>query len=215
MPPLSISQHPGTDPESVGAIAPAATSGDPLPGGNYVVAVSGHNNATSNQPYLLRVRVTRPGPGATCPGRTFPNAMPAAPGSTPATPTGVDTVFLTDPARLVATYGQAAADQVADSLDDIVTYLQGHPALGITPAIVSVDAYPAVRGAYDDWDAAPCSVAAANEVAAQVTGVIRTLQTANPDLSYVTLVGGDDILPMGRTPDLTRVSNEAQYASTF
>ena len=30
--------------------------------------------------------------------------------------------------------------------------------------------------------------------------------------SYVTLVGGDDILPMGRIPDLTRVANESDYA---
>ena len=31
----------------------------------------------------------------------------------------------------------------------------------------------------------------------------------------MTIVGGDDIVPLGRVPDLTRVSNEAEYTSTF
>ncbi|HEV8404110.1 MAG TPA: PxKF domain-containing protein [Candidatus Limnocylindrales bacterium] len=215
MTPLSISQHSGTDPESVGVIAPVSGDTTALVSGNYVVAVSGHNGATSNLPYLLRARVTTPTDEATCPARTFPNSpMPAIP-SAPIIPADANTVFLTNQSRLVATYGQAAADDVAQSLTDLVTYLDGHPGLGIVPVVVPVDAYPGVRPAYDAWDDAPCSVSAANAVAAQITGVLRDIQTTAHGLAYVTIVGGDDIVPMGRVPDLTRVSNESEYTSTF
>ncbi len=215
MTPLSISQHSGTDPESVGAIAPVNGDDAGLVGDNYVIAVSGHNGATSNLPYLLRARVTTPKAEASCLPRTFAvNPMPGIP-SIPPIPAGVNTVFLTNQSRLVATYGQTAADGVASSLSALVTYLQANPSLGIVPAVIPVDAYPGVRPAYDAWDDAPCSVSAANAVAAQITGVLRTIQAANPALAYVTIVGGDDIVPMGRVPDLTRVSNESEYTSTF
>ena len=69
------------------------------------------------------------------------------------------------------------------------------------------------RHDYAAWDANPCSVSAANDVATAITGVLQTVRTAAPGITYVTLVGGDDILPMGRVPDLTRVANESDYAA--
>lgn len=203
--PLSISQHPGTDPESVGAIAPVS--------GNYIVAVTGYNGSTSNDPYLLRARVTTPAADASCPARTLLSPLPAS--AIPTIPAGTNTLFLTNPGRLAATYGQADALAVSTKLDDLVTYLHGAPSLGLVPAVVPLDAYPAVQDTYTAWDANPCSVTAANGVAAQVTGVIHAIQAANPNLAYITIVGGDDIVPMGRVPDLTRVSNEKEYAATF
>jgi len=203
--PLSISQHPGTDPESVGAIAPVD--------GNYIVAVTGYNGATSTNPYLLRARVTTPAADASCPARTLVSPLPAS--AIPTIPSGTNTLFLTNPGRLAATYGQADATAVTAGLDHLVSYLNTTSSLGIVPAVVPLDAYPAVQTAYAAWDAHPCSVSAANSVAAQVTGVIHAIQAANPGLAYVTIVGGDDIVPMGRVPDLTRVSNEKEYAATF
>ncbi|MGH2513318.1 MAG: PPC domain-containing protein, partial [Candidatus Limnocylindrales bacterium] len=96
--PLSISQHRGTDAESVGAIAPVD--------GDYVVAVTGYNGATSDDPYLLRARVTSPPAEAACPARSFAHPYGAA-GSIPALPANATALFLTDPGRMVATYGQA------------------------------------------------------------------------------------------------------------
>ena len=225
MTPLSISQHPGTDPESVGIIAPVSGSAPSagvsgLVGGNYAIAVSGYNGATSKDPYLLRARVSTPPEEATCPARTFPFAVLAA-GAIPPIGAGVNTIFLTNPGRLAATHGAAAAATLAGKLDNLVAYLGAHPALGVVPAIVPLDAYGAdpshaeMKAAYDGWDANPCSVAAANDVAKQVTGIIAAIRTDHPGLAYITVVGGDDIVPMGRVPDLTRVSNEAEYASTF
>ncbi len=205
MTPISISQHRGTDPESVGAIAPVS--------GDYVVAVTGYNGATSNSPYLLRARVTAPPAEATCPARSFTTY--GAAGAIPTIGSNVNALFLTDPGRIVATYGQAAEDSIEAKLTALVTYLNGNPQLGVVPAVIPVEAYPGVSSAYQAWDANPCSVALANAVTAQITGVIHSIRTGAPGISYVTILGGDDIIPMGRTPDLTRVSNESEYASTF
>src|SRR5262249_50722747 len=154
------SQHEGTDPESVGVIAPVD--------GDYTVAVSGYNGATSNDPYLLRMRVTTPSDALQCPARTFPHS-PSAPGAAPSIAGNVNAIFLTDPGRLAATYGQSDADAVGTHLQSLVDYLNAHPNLGIVPAIVPLDAYGPVRNAYATWDASPCSVAAANGVAQQIT----------------------------------------------
>ncbi|MGH2513844.1 MAG: C25 family cysteine peptidase, partial [Candidatus Limnocylindrales bacterium] len=169
---------------------------------------------TSDDPYLLRARVTSPPAEATCPARSFANPYGAA-SSIPTLPADATALFLTDPGRMVATYGQAAEDALESKLNDLVTYLNGNPQLGIVPAVVPVEAYPDVQAAYAAWDANPCSVSAANGVAAQVTGVIHAIRTTSPAIAYITILGGDDILPMGRVPDLTRVSNESEYASTF
>ena len=203
MTPLSISQHHGTDPESVGVIAPV--------NGDYMIAVSGYNGATSPDPYLVRARVFTPTDEASCAARTFPNPTPPA-GAIPAIAADVNTVFLTNPSRLAATYGQVAADGVATKLAALVV---NAATKGLKAAIVPVDAYPGVGATYTAWDANPCSVSAANGVATAITGVLQAVRTAAPGLTYVSLVGGDDILPMGRTPDLTRVANESDYASTF
>jgi uncharacterized protein YjbI with pentapeptide repeats len=204
--PLSISQHRGSDAESVGVIAPVT--------GNYVVAVSGYNGATSVNPYLLRVRATTPPPATTCAARTFPNTMPA-PGSAPTIPAGTNTLILTAPTRLTATFGAAATTQITDAVASLTSYLGAHTSLGVNAALVPLDAYPAVEAAYHAWDAAPCAVTRANDVVREITQVIADIRAANPGLAYITVLGGDDIVPMGRVVDLTRISNESEYASVF
>ena len=84
------------------------------------------------------------------------------------------------------------------------------PRAGLKAAVVPVDAYPGVDGLYGTWDANPCSVSAANGVAAAITACSRRSRPRPPGVSYVTLVGGDDILPMGRVPDLTRIAQRVR-----
>ena len=204
--PLSISQHRGAENEAVGTIAPVD--------GDYVVQVSGHNTETAINPYVLRVRGFTPDDPMFCSARTFPHAAPPA-GAAPAVGTDVNTIFLTNPSRLAATHGQDAADGIAGELQATVDYLNADTTKGLKAAVVPVDAYAAVQEAYDAWDANPCSVPGANGVTAAITGVLAGLRSAGNDLDYVTLVGGDDLLPMGRVADLTRVGNESEYASTF
>ncbi|HEX5917054.1 MAG TPA: PxKF domain-containing protein [Nocardioides sp.] len=204
--PLSVSLHRGTDAEAVGVVAPVD--------GDYVVAVTGYSAGTADEPYLLRTRVTNPPAAAACPARDFAHPTPS-PSTAPTLPSDATALFLTHPGRLAATHGSPAAQDVDAALGALVEHLGDTPELGVRPVVVPLDAYPAVRDAYAAWDAAPCSVSAANDVAAQVTGVVRAVRDANPDLAYVTVVGGDDIVPMGRVPDLTRISNERDYAETF
>ncbi|HQF04370.1 MAG TPA: hypothetical protein PK868_10265, partial [Phycicoccus sp.] len=182
--------------------------------GDYVVQVSGHNTETAINPYVLRVRGFTPDDPMFCSARTFPHAAPPA-GAAPAVGTDVNTIFLTNPSRLAATHGQDAADGIAGELQATVDYLNADTTKGLKAAVVPVDAYAAVQEAYDAWDANPCSVPGANGVTAAITGVLAGLRSAGNDLDYVTLVGGDDLLPMGRVADLTRVGNESEYASTF
>ena len=190
----------------MGVIAPVS--------GTYVIAVSGYNGATGLDPYLVRARVVAQTTEASCTARTFPNPTPAA-GPVPTIAADVNTVFLTNPSRLAATYGTIEANNVATKLTNLVSYLDTHPALGLKAAVVPVDAYPGIGAKYTAWDGNPCSVSAANDVASGITGVLKTVRTAAPGVINVTLVGGDDILPMGRVPDLTRIANESDYAATF
>ena len=211
MTPLSISQHSGTDPESVGVIAPVD--------GDYTVQVTGYGQAISPNPYLVRVRAFTQAAEATCPARVFANGMGTPTSSIPTIGSDVNALILTNPSRLAATYGPGAsgADGVASSLTGFVSWL-GDPAqaaLGTKAAVIPLDAYTDVQSAYQAWDNNPCSVSAANKVASSITAVIAGIRLAHPGISSITIIGGDDIIPMGRVADLTRVSNESEYASTF
>jgi len=204
--PLSISQHRGLDNEAVGAVAPVD--------GDYIVQVSSYNAERSPDPYVLRVRGITPETDPSCSPRTFPHPMGPRGAGSPVDPS-VNAVFLTNPSRLAATYGPDAANSVGSRLDYLVDYLNDNPQLGIVPAIVPVDGDPGVREAYVQWDSTPCSVSAANGVTASITQVLKGLRESGVAPAYVTVVGGDDIVPMGRVPDLTRIANQAEYASTF
>ena len=128
----------------------------------------------------------------------------------------MNALFLTDPGRIVATYGQAAEDTLEAQLSDLVTYLNANPQLGVVPAVDPARGLSRRRRRLPR-PGMPTRAASppANAVAAQITGVIHSIRAGAPGISYITILGGDDIVPMGRTPDLTRVSNESEYASTF
>lgn len=204
--PLSISQHRGLDNEAVGAVAPVD--------GDYIVQVSSYNAERSPDPYVLRVRGITPETDPSCSPRTFTHPMGPRGAGSPVDPS-VNAIFLTNPSRLAATYGPDAANSVGSRLDYLVDYLNDNPQLGIVPAIVPVDGDPGVREAYAQWDSTPCSVSAANGVTASITQVLKGLRESGVTPAYITVVGGDDIVPMGRVPDLTRIANQAEYASTF
>ena len=58
-----------------------------------------------------------------------------------------NTLFLTDPARLVGTYGQAAADAIGAKLDALVAYLNANPQFvsTTTPDLHVASSSPAVN----------------------------------------------------------------------
>ena len=169
-----------------------------------------------NDPYLLHVTVVPP-PVFSCPARTFPHAAPAAASLPESYPDGLNTLFLLNTQRLAATYGQAGADQVQASVDNLVNYLNGsgQSALGVTAAALPVDGSADVRDQYAAWDQNPCSTAAANATVKSITGLLQSIRQTHPNLKYLVMVGGDDQIPLARIPDLTSLSNETDYASTF
>ena len=122
-------------------------------------------------------------------------------------------LFLVNRQRLASTYGTSAADAaIAD-----VEALAASPS--VDGAVVSIDASPTVRTAYATWDAAACDAGQANEVVSAVNRLVDDLlepvdgDDAWKGLESVTIVGGDDIIPMARVEDGTASSNEAGYAA--
>jgi Tol biopolymer transport system component len=203
LPLSSISANRGTSDESVRTI-----SGDET--GFYTIQVSGYNGSSSPDPYVLRVKVTPPPPIPQCPARAFSHAGEGTPGTIPAIPDGVNTLFIVNQERLGDMYGVDAADDVMAALDD----LNGHGAPPIVGAVIPVEGYAEVADAYTAWDEDnPCSPLLANDVATAIAARINEIRAAHPSVQFVVIVGSDEIVPMARVPDLTQLSNERDYAA--
>ena len=180
-----------------------------LPAGQYLVQVAGYNGASSDLPYSLRARITNDA-AATCPGtHTFQFPTDQAPAFTPPAPSAaVDTVVLMDPNRLAQTWGAAAVQPVWKALTAFMN------AYG-KAQLVSVEDNQATRDAYTAWDADPCGVAGANGVVTAIGAQLDALLAQNPNIKFVTVVGGDDQIPMARLRDATRIANERGRAPDF
>jgi uncharacterized repeat protein (TIGR01451 family) len=211
LPLSSISTNRGTNDETVQAISTGES-------GFYTIQVSGYNGAFSDQPYVLRVKVTSPPapPIGDCPARSFPYPGEGTAGSIPTTlPDGLNTLFIVNQQQLGNMYGAAAAANVMTALANLAS--RGD--LGVVGAVIRVEGDPAVASAYADWNQNPCSPSLANKVATAITSVIEGIRDPNDDgvpdrdLRYVVLVGSDEIVPQARIPDLTRLSNESEYAA--
>ena len=78
-----------------------------------------------------------------------------------------------------------------------------------------------VAAAYASWNANPCLADRANKVVNEITRLVVDLRNgvegvaAHPELANVVIVGGDDMVPMARLDDTTRVGNETGYADEF
>ncbi|MST32984.1 hypothetical protein GHK86_09670 [Acidimicrobiaceae bacterium USS-CC1] len=185
----------------------------PLAAGTYVVQVSGYNGASSTQPYLLQANVIGGGQPPSCPGGfTYASHLPTtltATGGAPTVPSGTNTLFLVDPQRLAAAYGSSAAATVMADVNQVAT----DSAAGVHGAVVPVDAYSSVQGAYQQWDTNPCSVPYANDVVSAISSVVDGIVSATPSIKDVVIVGADDQVPFARIADGTSTSNERDYGS--
>ncbi len=171
--------------------------------------VDGYNGDHSADPYTLRVQIVKPPQLPACPARTF--ASPSATvGTLPASiPADTQTLFLLNSEATGRTYGQAAADGLKARLD---TFVAAHPEL--KAAVLSVDGDPAVRAAKAAWDAAPCSIPAANDVVRKINAVVaryRAQATVGgvESVKNIVIVGGDELMPMARVADGTTDANES------
>ncbi len=213
----SISTNRGTDQEETSAISNA----DPL-----TIQVSGYNGDTSDEPYVLRVKIAPEVPTPQCSPRTFPFAVPAG-GPEPITiddaglPADLNAVYLMNWSRLAATEGlDPAGDLYADRIleellgtatDPAIPGLVDRPDLGISGLVIPVEHI----ADYTAWDANPCDPAAANTVGQQIAGTIAAIAELRPSLRYVTIVGSDEVIPFHRKPDLTSIANESTFVDDF
>jgi hypothetical protein len=201
-----VSANRGTEDEAVELTTGTADVGD-----DFVIQVSSYNGATSDKPYVLRVRITDAPPPPSCDTGVPPSsyANQASPIPQNATP---DTLFVVNESRLRAVHGSA----VDDVQRELATLLGDRPDLGIHGAVLNVDASSKVLAAYAAWDAPGqgCKPELANAVAAEIAGEIARVRDAHPTIEHVVLVGGDDILPFTRVPDTTRL-NQSTYADSL
>lgn len=102
------------------------------------------------------------------------------------------TLILIAPQRQVARYG-------ASELSSRLYQWASHPA--VRGAIVDIERYPSVQSAFSTWDANPLAWQAANGVAGAIKSMIDQYTIAYPNLVYIVIVGGDEIIPFYRQPD--------------
>jgi hypothetical protein len=193
-----------TDLEAVDAIAPD------------LLQVSSYNTSTSNLPYVLRVRQVDPPntPACAAYARTG-GALGTMPDLT-ALPADLSTVILVNQQRLGDTFGTTAANDV---MTELATFAARPDVNGV---VIPVDGDEAVRDAYAAWNANPCVTDRVNKVVNAITGLVVGIRNGalpgtveHPSLANVVIVGGDDMVPMARLDDTTRVGNETGYADEF
>ncbi len=126
------------------------------------------------------------------------------------------------------TNNQATAT-VHTSLADAQTLFLVASARGNTAVLdklYTVAAHPQVNGvildvlrdtqvaqAYNQWDAAPANQHRANHVARTIKALIDDITITYPNLRYIVVVGGDEIIPFYRVPDQNpTVWTERRYA---
>ncbi len=167
-----------------------------------LIQVAPYQGATSQGPYVLRVRLDDSDTAAACQytrtgGLNGPlldvNALPA----------GLETAVLVNQRRLGDAMGSAAA---TDVVDNWLAQLSAAP--GVAGAVVNLDQIID----YSALDANWCDPAANNDVVRQIGDVIAGIRAARPSLRHLVIVGGDDIIPMARIDDITRTGNESEYA---
>ncbi|HYM14739.1 MAG TPA: C25 family cysteine peptidase [Dehalococcoidia bacterium] len=198
-----LSAQRGTSNESVAALSLNDS-------GFYTLEVAGYNGAFSNDPYVLRVKVTPPPPIPVCGARTFPFAGQGVAGALPGSlPGNTNTLFIVDQRRLGDLYGSTAASDVMSSL----TALAGRGDLGVNGAILPVEGDPNVAAKLATWDANPCSPVAANDAVTAINAVVDGYRGSLPNLQNIVIVGSDDVIPFARVPDLTHISNESDYTN--
>lgn len=106
--------------------------------------------------------------------------------------TDARTLILVAMDRLHTRYGASSL------LADLHT-LADHPQ--VRGVIVDILSDPTVQAAYTAWDAMPGSVQRANAVATAIKTLVDSYTLPYPDLRYLVIVGGDEIIPFYRVTD--------------
>jgi Ca2+-binding RTX toxin-like protein len=111
--------------------------------------------------------------------------------------------------RLAMLYGAQAANDVVVELQALIQSAAFAPNVG---GILFVDSV----AAYQQFDVNPCDPNAANGVVEAINSLVdQQPGVSSGQLKHIVVVGSDDVIPFARTPDVTRISNEFEYATTI
>jgi hypothetical protein len=181
-----------------------------LAAGTYYIQVYGANGATNLRPAALQLQVAEADDAPVCqPVGVLPSANF---GTLPTIGPDVNTLILVNESRLEQFYGAAARSDVSTSLAGLTGFLAGDPT--IVPAVVPVDGSAGVRAAYQAWDTdSSCDSEIANDVVRAINDEI--IDDVRDQLDHVVILGGDDIIPMARLVDSTKVANEYDFRNEF
>jgi hypothetical protein len=173
--------------------------------GNYYIAAVGSNLQVVSQTFTMTVEVIEP-------LEVFPIITDPVPVTytTPVTDTAVETLILFNETRFNQLY--TGTDTITTSaLLTGLNDLAAHPS--VNGLVVNLDNYAAINQAYSLWDNNPGNPQQANFLARNIKGLLYSLYPAYPNLKYVVIVGGDQIVPFRRIQDKTLIANERTYGS--
>ena len=187
-----------------------------LDAGTYYVQVVGANSATNIRPAAFQIGIIEAPARPVCQPIEFGFAA-GADGSSPlpADVAGIDTLILINERRLQQLYGPDARQDVVAATQRLVDGAAANSDLGISPAVVSVDAYADVRDAYTAWDSAAgsCDPNAANAVVGAINDSV--IDPLRDQLDHLVILGGDELIPMARLADETTIANEYDFRNEF
>lgn len=151
-------------------------------------------------PFTLEVNVT----GGVCSAvQPVPDSLPVIAGS-PASGS-YQSLILTDSSRLHGT-----STEVAQALADLATLAGRSDVNGILIDLASAD-YPRVAFANTEADQTLACAFAKNTVANEIKNVIDAYREANPNVEYLVLAGGADVIPFFQVQDVSGLANEKEY----
>ncbi len=173
--------------------------------GSWTIQISDYQG-DSPDPYVLEVKSIPSPDFGPCAPRSIANSTVAA---GPSVNSSTQTLFLVDEKRLIATFGSSATSTLMSKLSTLAGRSD------VVGSVVRVETGPGVPAAYNAWDGSPCSPEAANNVVRTIGSYLDTLQASAPNLKYIVVVGGDDIVPFARVPDNTEIANERTYRESL
>jgi peptidase C25-like protein len=181
----------------------ASTGNGPL-----IVEVVSTTGEFSDDPYVLRMAQDPTPSLPPCQARSMGSGGTARP--MPTVPANVNTLFLINAKQFGDLNGAQAETDVMSAL----TTLAGRSDLGVIGSVIPVESDAATANAYTAWNADPCSPEKANNVVRPIGELLDNLMSTR-DVKNIVLVGGDDVVPMGRITNPTPLADEAGYASAF
>ncbi len=115
------------------------------------------------------------------------------------------TLILTDSSRLHGT-----STELDDAISDLEALAGRSDVSGVVIDLADSQ-YPRVAFANAQADANLACASAKNTVANEIKNVIDAYRTANPDLEYIVLAGGADVIPFFQVQDVSGLANEKEY----